>query len=561
MAKNKKTEAPEAQGAETKNCKPSQSNRHSNRRGRNARATKQSDYRHATNDPRWYLEPNRITVESASRFPFRLLPGYKSSLPLYTSQWVDKGDPLNPLNRTVEGVAYDLARTVPGVIGFNWVPFLGTTSTTPDPLSAMNQASENRYLFIRHANSGGKNYEAVDLQLVMLAACQIVSLLASARKVYGLIGVKKFENGCLSDDVMLASGWDPAAVRAHGADFAWKINDVITKMRNVWVPNNIPIVHRWEMLGKAFFMDEDDARCQFYTFKQNGFYRYNSTLTTEDEHVYGGLEYVPLDVDEDDNVQLLTPSLWYDIVIEAIERITTDDNVATMWGDVLKAYGNEAMFEFQPLDLNYVTAPEYDPVMLTQIENAWMAGCAAAPPDIVQYVPADPNSRPVLTYGSDWQYRACPGLNACYLYSNHNDPTVEEIVELTRFAKVMTTEDGNPVVYGGSEWLFSAEMWSNKTKLGQYDSVFPLTWADGTATLAMVADDMNKNLARVANWSYFYKAPKLYVCQFKYSASKAVQYVSMYGELYNATAMDAATMKDHWAAASYNLWNANSWGT
>lgn len=94
--------------------------------------------------------------------------------------------PLGKAGRLPDRVGPTLDQTaIPGIAAIHYVPTIGTSGTTE--ASAANIAAKNIYAYVRYANSGARNYEAVDLMMYLMACDSAYMLYAHMCGIYSAL--------------------------------------------------------------------------------------------------------------------------------------------------------------------------------------------------------------------------------------------------------------------------------------------------------------------------------------------------------------------------------------
>ena len=151
--------------------------------------------------------------------------------------------------------------------GIYSVRFLPTYGDLTDAQSAGNVASTAVYSWVRHANSGSRNYDSVDLMLYLLAMdsiymgitwCQrlIANVMAYSRvNIYPPAGFIKSMGVQWTDSV----AGDLPSMRN-------RLNQMILKATTLAVPRALPIYERHAFMCANIYADNTEERTQFYIF-------------------------------------------------------------------------------------------------------------------------------------------------------------------------------------------------------------------------------------------------------------------------------------------------------
>lgn len=269
------------------------------------------------------------------------------------------------------GFAMDLGKSVftnseyvvPGIAVLKLVPSIGKSKNYA---SAANIAYVNQYAFIRHANSGARNYEFADLGISQLAVGQLFAYLASLVRIYGVAYTYSRQNRYFGTALLTALGVNPANIINNLAEFRAGLNRIIEKCKFIAVPKDQAVYQRWIFVESSIYVDQPDlTKAQFYLTDFAGYWKWSATDSTHGS----SLVYKEL---KSDNTRTYTELL--DFAEELIDAILQDEDCGTIYGDVLKSYGSEALMTISPVAEDYKVLPVYSEEVLLQIQNANMVG-------------------------------------------------------------------------------------------------------------------------------------------------------------------------------------------
>lgn len=429
------------------------------------------------NDPSWYEVSPELTKAAAS-LPFSYFPGSKL--------------PNTPLSGGQFGYS-----AVPGVMEVRYVPAIGRSD---DLLSAPNVAARAIYSWVRHQNSGSKNYEAVDLMLYILAMESIYVQINEAKRIYGVAMRYDVANRNIPDLILDALGVDSTDVRQNLAQFRYGINLAVAKISALCVPQAFDIFKRHAIISSTVLTDADSSRAQFYAWVSAGYYVFQPKTSTTG----GMLKYTTYDFTR------RTVKTILDQINEALDALLTDEDINVMSGDILKAYGRENLYSIPELAENYTAELYYDEGMLQQIENAICLQCQNL--DVTQkdgailFQPQYVSSNPF--------FHTAVEVLATYtvLNSHKNNPTPEDIIEFSRGQSAVFKNASNKWdVYCASELIQDFRIHSfayhddgtvDKNALS-FESILMMD-------TALDASQLPELIQKWAVWSNFDWAPILY---------------------------------------------------
>lgn len=274
--------------------------------------------------------------------------------------------------------------SVPGIMTMYWSPSLGSSS---DPV-AFNKCFEAAYSFMVHANSRNYKYDFPDLAVYITGAEEVFSAIAEAIRIYGIFKAYDSLNRYYVDSVVSALGWYPKDVRLHLSDMWFGINDLILQTRQLWIPNDIPIIQRWVDLNSHIYLDAEGSRAQSYAFVRNRYWKVSETGSKQ------GTTLVPAVIDM--NATTSTPVraaysefsriasrkttadvggssiYWYQfrsMIQDMIDSLVASQDRGSIYGDILTAYGAPRIYAMPEITADYTVKPEYNAAILSQIEN------------------------------------------------------------------------------------------------------------------------------------------------------------------------------------------------
>lgn len=259
---------------------------------------------------------------------------------------------------------FNSAKSVPGILACYWNPNLGpseNTASTGVSYPAINQAANSMYSFVVHANSRNKSYDAPDLMMLVLAGAQLFSAIAHGIRVYGVMRYYEEQNLYLPKALVRAMGFDYDDLKSNLARMWFDINEMISRSSQIWIPNTMPIIERWFWLNSNVYTDATTPKSQYYLTVPMRFYQYDETKYTT------GGALVPTTW-QGNTVQ--TWSQYVTIVNGMFNALLDSQDRGIIFGDILKAYGQEKIYTLSPIPADYMVTPVYDQEVLTQLENS-----------------------------------------------------------------------------------------------------------------------------------------------------------------------------------------------
>lgn len=307
----------------------------------------------ALNDPNWYNE-NKQLVDDAAKIAFGPTLGTPQSA--YDTY----------LGRPGSGAR----QAVPGHMAIYFVKTVGNTSD--GATAPINVAAKKLYAFVRHANSGSRNYDSVDLMQYVIAIDELNTMLAWGCKIYSLLNTAKMENFYYSQGILENEHVDYGDFVNHISDLRAYINCSIIKAHAFAIPQEWSITKRHVWLVSSIFKDADVKRSQEYTFVPLEYKVYDDTDGNLDARYVTGTPGVDYFIPGEQN---LTYADYTGIIDAMIEALTGSEDIGIMSGDILKAYGGaENLFELKTIPEDFHIESVHSMEVLSQISGATLIG-------------------------------------------------------------------------------------------------------------------------------------------------------------------------------------------
>lgn len=268
----------------------------------------------------------------------------------------------------------------PGICVLNVAPAWGAAETNRnDPINISAQAL---YSYVRHANSGSRNYDTPDLMITELAMTQVYSYINWMMRVYGTFKMYSVTHRYLGRTLVQAQGVDYDSIVGRLADFAYYINTFIHQASAFAVPADMTIFKRTAFLFKNFYMEKVGIKSQLYMMNPATFYKYSfnmddptgaSYLEALDFPAYGAWEtkmYMTLDQIIAFGEQLIRPLL-------------DSEDIGIITGDIIKAYGDN-LIKVTDMSQDFVASIITDATVMEQIKNATLVGDFYTYPKLIQ---------------------------------------------------------------------------------------------------------------------------------------------------------------------------------
>lgn len=393
---------------------------------------------HKANDPQWYFKSPQILKDVAS---------FSFAKPLGTRLGV---------NRIFTDSHYKISQrftAAPGLLAYYLGIAPGIAQNAQDPV---NLAATNVYSFVRHENSGSRNYDAPDLMLYILAMDSIYTAWNWLKRVYGVASTYSQQNRYMPSAYFEAENIDFDDVIANLANFRGFLNVKASEIAAFCVPATMSLNVRHSWLFSNIFEDSNTHKAQQYMYIPSYFFKYEETASAK------GGQLTPLTIPNGGLAAKQATKLKVadleQILIDLLEAVQYSEDIGIMSGDILKAYGSQGLFTLSTIDPAYKVEPAYSQEVLTQFENAITTHFSAA--DAATFtITQDPDTNWLLFQPST-SSDANVGMDGRFVNFHWDSPTPEDVIVATRLSTVLGEKSGStaPVLSCGSEILTAAYM-------------------------------------------------------------------------------------------------------
>lgn len=321
--------------------------------------TSSSDFKDSScNDISWYAQDATL-LRNTANFPWSTQTGltYDDDATVVTA-----GNVVNIVPRKF---------TSPGICAIQVLPGLGNTAYE---LDAPNIAANAMYVYIRHMNSGAKNYDAPDLMNYVLAMDEVFSAINFAQRLYGTLGMYSVYNRYTPDALITTQGIDAKDLRENMVQFRYRLNTIIKQAATLVVPNSFPIFLRHAFLFQNYYIEGDDMKDQIYFYTPVNFRKFN--IPEEGgpgELVYDTIKPTGTPAFRLDPNNQITGGQLLDYIQDMVSRIYLDEDFGIMAGDILKAYGEGGVVRLSELPDSYVCTLNPNNEVLLQMKNCNIA--------------------------------------------------------------------------------------------------------------------------------------------------------------------------------------------
>nr|QXV86470.1 capsid protein [Rat picobirnavirus] len=259
---------------------------------------------------------------------------------------------------TYQGTKYGInAKSLPGICAIPIAPVLGEASSASSPV---NVAAMQMYSFVRHAVSGGKNYDPIDMIQYIYGMSNTYAWINYLERAYRYYDLWSDVNRYVPITLLKAMGVEPNSVIDNPEAVRGQINFLISKAAAFAVPADMSIFERQAFLFQEVYIEGASMRDQLYLFKPAGYYTYNEigTVTAKTP----ALQWNPIT-----GVHTIQELINYASSI--IDSLLEAQSIGNISGDIKNAYGSN-LIKLRYLEVGEKASPIYDAAVLEQIQNA-----------------------------------------------------------------------------------------------------------------------------------------------------------------------------------------------
>ena len=247
----------------------------------------------------------------------------------------------------------------PGIMELDFVPLFGAGLNSAD---ALNTAAKQIYSYVRHANSGARNYEAIDLMEYIMVVDSAYMLWSHLRRAYGILMVTDGRNRYLNYAMVRAMGFNPQSLMGELASLRALINRFGVLLNALYIPKVLPVLERHSWMCSNVFKDNPVFKSQFYIFKPTHYYSFDDVVgaakLTAINYGTNGMTYTTIS----------------NLINAVMNNLTSSEDIGIMSGDVLKAYGEGQLWYVPAIPEGFTVEPAYNEEVLSQIENITITG-------------------------------------------------------------------------------------------------------------------------------------------------------------------------------------------
>lgn len=348
--------------------------------------------------------------------------------------------------------------TNPGVMVYPFVTSIGGFNSR-----MIYQAANQIYSYTVHANSRNVSYSASDQMALILAGKEVFVGISNLIRVYGLMLLTNQENSYLPRALVEGCGITYPSARSSYNQMLWDINSLIADSRQIWLPNVMPVITRQFWMSTHVYMDSESNKGQYFMYVPSCLRYYDETTSSD------GAMLVPEQGWDPGN-----PITWaaaVGIVRDMITKLLNSESRGVIFGDILKAYGEDSIYRIEFVDPNYTVTPVYDKEVLSQMENCTFMARSISAPNAASTIKVNTGSGLItevqgggsgsalgLSTSAENAFPVTPILN----FHFKGQPTPEQIMVATRCTAVgnafnvdTSNNGGNLPRSCGTEWIYA----------------------------------------------------------------------------------------------------------
>lgn len=369
------------------------------------------------NDPSWYMTNPIIKTQIAS-YPF----GYPT------------GTAIN-----LAGISNSDKYSMPGIMRINYTPTYGAGASNVDPI---NIAAKNLYTYINSRNSRNPSYDANDLMLYIVCVDSAITFHSYMKRLYGSLNLTNIQNRFLPKGLVESAGGNFEDLSKNIKDFQAYINQYAMNIRTLVMPTEMSITQRHRYLTEGFYVDTDSKKSQMYVFVPDTYYVFNLDQDMAGKAV-GTQLFSNTGTGTLSFSQIVTMG---NNILDGIRYRWGEADFNTISADILKAFGDERVYNVDYIDDAYTTWAIDDPWMHGQIQNLTCFGplttCNIVQSQDKNFLITNYEIEKNFTFPKDF----ITNLNVDKFYesdrlvNSYNDTVSEdEVLELTRLVNIPNT--------------------------------------------------------------------------------------------------------------------------
>lgn len=251
-------------------------------------------------------------------------------------------------------------QVAPGVMALHFSPCFSKSS---DFGSQINIAARNIYSYIRSTNSGAKNYDPADLMMYLIAMDSAYMYYAWIVRLYGMLMLYTPTNKYYPNGVFAAIDVDYSDLQSNITALRGYINMFGAKLGKLCVPAQMSLTKRHQWMCSNIFLDSNTQKAQSYIFTPSYFYYWSDSASDQGSSLH------PVHCFKGGTAHMKFSDIT-NIGETIVNGLMSSQDVGTISGDILRAYGTSSIYKIGTLLETYQALPIYSQEALIQIHNA-----------------------------------------------------------------------------------------------------------------------------------------------------------------------------------------------
>lgn len=286
------------------------------------------------------------------------------------------GNPIDLQNYSPFYDAQSKMGAAPGWMNIKFTPTLPIDgeSSVPGQSAAVVSAMQGIYSFVRHTNSGSRNYDMSDLMTYIMACDSLYLAQGYLAKLYSLAMDANSHSryvpfaGFVTYSGRQTTNWYSYIV-ANSANYRARLNAFTIRLNSLWVPK-MYLFERHYWLATSIFKDSEVKKSQIYNFVPEKIWTWSSSDPMRAQSATNNRSTLILT-----NFSLIA-SLddVFDMLNTVLDNMLNDEDIGLMSGDILKAYGESGCYGLPLIGDEFHIKEIYSPEVLNQITNAKIVG-------------------------------------------------------------------------------------------------------------------------------------------------------------------------------------------
>jgi hypothetical protein len=246
-------------------------------------------------------------------------------------------------------------------------PSIGWAPNGNPSSAGINIAARKMYTRLSSMNAKTTNYLANDVATLLLALQSVIELVEYIRRAFGVVFLYNKRNWLYPAKVVEAMGIDPTDFNANLAAYRLEFNTVINMINQIAFPSDIPAFKKAHAMYSHIYVDSESPMAASYIFLPESIWQVDET-SYDQGTVLRTTSVVPVD----NSTQKM--SVYIALLRNTIQKILDSATFNYIYADILRLVDAGNLLTLPFLDEGYFVAPEYDPMILLQINNAICLG-------------------------------------------------------------------------------------------------------------------------------------------------------------------------------------------